>query len=143
METSHEEERAQEKAKIIHQQNKEKVRAEREKARQEARAREEEEYTKKHNKTVKQVLSQAAKLARKDAEDDSSEENGSEEEEDDESSEQGDGDQPQKPRGDTAGLGKEKSKAEERDRPRKWINLASGIFLFFLSCGSSRTEELE
>lgn len=54
------EELLQEKVKGVYQQKKAKIEAEREKARLEARAREEEEYLRRHNKTVTKVLSQVA-----------------------------------------------------------------------------------
>lgn len=47
-----------------------------------ARAQEDEEYLRQHNKMVKQVLNQAAKINRKDNVDDDDDDSGSEEDED-------------------------------------------------------------
>lgn len=74
-----------------------------------ARSREEENYLKKHNKTVKQVLSQAARLARGEEEEASPEEEGSESDEDEESSDDGDREEERGPQV-TAGGGKEVGK---------------------------------
>lgn len=63
----------------------EKAREEDEKMKVTAKAKEEVEYLKKHNKTMKQVLNQAARLNRGEEEIDSSEVEGSEGEEEEES----------------------------------------------------------
>lgn len=58
------EERTQEAARLVYHQNQAKLLAEKEKGRLQAEAREEEEHLRRHNKTVKQALSQVAKAHR-------------------------------------------------------------------------------
>ena len=58
-------ERSREHAKLVQQKGREEAKIKREKITVEAKAREDAEYLKRHNKTVKQVLSQAAKHNRR------------------------------------------------------------------------------
>lgn len=78
-----------EEAAVIQRQNKEKILAEKEKARVRARAQEEETYLKQHNKTVRQALSQAAKFSRGAGDEEEEDGDGSEEDEEEDDSEPG------------------------------------------------------
>lgn len=126
-------------AKGVHQ--KEKTRLEKEKARQEARAEEEANYLKEHNKTVKQVLSQAAKLLREEMGDGSSNQEESEEEEDDDRSESENN--VEEATGSGAGIGKEEGTFRRDEIPGMYGKcnfLVNFFFFFFQRSGPSDVE---
>lgn len=75
-EEEQEEERAQEQARLVHRQKKAEEEAKREKVRAEMKAREDAEYLKRHNRTVKKVLSQAARNATREDDDEPDESEG-------------------------------------------------------------------